>query len=222
MLLTHDIDSNAKIIWDYMLLHQPLKACDVMLVLGSIDDRVAEYASDLFQKNFAPLVIISGGSAHPNDLLATNWQEPTEADHFAAIMITRGVPSEKILLETKATNTGENILFVQELIRKKNVPVNSLLLVQKPYMERRVYATFKKQWHGNLEIVVTSPPIEYENYFDNANSKEKVINLLVGDLQRILEYPKLGYQIEQSVPEDVRTAYQALIQLGFTQHLMKE
>jgi hypothetical protein len=45
--------------------------------------------------------------------------------------------------------------------------------------------------------------------------------MLVGDLQRVITYPQLGFAIEQEVPEDVRFAYESLVRDGFTSHLVK-
>jgi hypothetical protein len=44
--------------------------------------------------------------------------------------------------------------------------------------------------------------------------------MLVGDLQRVIEYPKLGFAVEQHVPEDVHAAYESLIRAGFTSRLI--
>jgi len=95
-------------------------------------------------------------------------------------------------------------------------------LVQKPYMERRTLATCVKQWPDkNTRFSVTSPNVPFEEYFNDANPKELVINIMVGDLQRIKEYSKLGYQIEQDIPDDIWKAYERLIELGFGKHLMR-
>ncbi len=215
------MDKAAKTIWDYMLLGHHIKKCDVILVLCSVDERVAEYAAQLFLDGRGDYLVFSGGVAHQGDLLATNW-EGSEADHFAEIAISKGVPKDKIIIEDKAQNTGENISFSYDLLKNQSVKMNSILLVQKPYMERRTFATFKAQWPDKTtEIVVTSPPIKYDDYFDTVNPKEMVLNIMVGDLQRIKEYPKLGFQIPQDIPEDVWQAYEQLVAAGFTEHLMK-
>lgn len=44
--------------------------------------------------------------------------------------------------------------------------------------------------------------------------------MLVGDLQRVIEYPKLGFAIEQEVPVDVHAAYESLIRDDFTSRLI--
>ena len=43
---------------------------------------------------------------------------------------------------------------------------------------------------------------------------------MVGDLQRIREYPKLGYQIEQEIPAKVWRAYEKLGAAGYDKHLI--
>ena len=48
------------------------------------------------------------------------------------------------------------------------------MLVQKPYMERRSYATFKKHW-PDKKLLVTSPQISFEAYPTPEISLEKVI-----------------------------------------------
>lgn len=219
----NDIDNLAKIIWDYMRLGQPFKKSDLILVLGSIDEHSAEYGAKLFLEGRGKLLVISGGVAHKGDLLTTDWDKP-EAEQFANIAMRMGVPIDKIILETQATNTGENARYTYELLEKKGLLPKSMIVVQKPYMERRTYATFKKQWRDSAaKIVVTSSPFGYEDYFKAGGGapKNTVINIMVGDLQRIKEYPKLGYQIEQAIPPKVWQAYEKLVELGFNKHLIR-
>lgn len=44
---------------------------------------------------------------------------------------------------------------------------------------------------------------------------------MVADLIKIKEYPKLGFQIEQNMPEEVWNAGQELIKLGYNKYLIK-
>lgn len=216
-----EIDHLAQVVWDYHHLNQPLVKADAIFVLGSHDIEVAEYAADLFIKKYAPFIIFSGGLTHNEDLLRTGWTEP-EAEIFAKVALEMGVPKEKMLLENKSRNTGENILFTRELLKANNLDFDSFLLVQKPYMERRTYATFKKQW-PEQRFTVTSPPISYLDYVARNSkglSREKVISIMVGDLECIIEYPALGFQIYQEVPANVIDAYNKLIAAGFDKHLI--
>ena len=89
-------------------------------------------------------------------------------------------------------------------------------------MERRAYATFRKQW-PELEITVTSPKISYDLYMNSGDvSKDIFINVMVGDLIRIREYPKLGFQIEQEIPGEVWEAGQELLKLGYNKYGIKK
>jgi len=205
----------AKKLWDYHHVNHTLEKSDCILVLGSHDTRVADRGAELLLQGYAPVLIFSGGLGNFTQGL---WDEP-EADKFAKIAISLGVPEEAILIENKSTNTGENIMFTQQLFREKGLNPKSFIVVQKPYMERRSFATFKKHWPDKI-LHVTSPQISFEDYPTAEISLEKVINIMVGDLQRIREYPEKGYQIFQEIPDEVWEAYEKLVGMGYREHLM--
>jgi len=207
----------AKKLWDYHHVNHTVEKAEFILVLGSHDLRVADRATELYFEGWAPRIIFSGGLGN---FTKEMWTE-AEADKFAAIAIKMGVPKESILVENKSTNTGENILFTQQLLAQKNLDPQSFIVVQKPYMERRSYATFKKHW-PDKKLIVTSPQISFEDYPTEEIPLERVINIMVGDLQRIIIYPAKGFQVYQEVPPDVRDAYEQLIALGFNKHMMRE
>jgi len=216
-MLTPDILSLARKLWDYHQMNHPLEKCDCILALGSHDLRVAERVAELYHQGWAPLMIMSGGLGNFTQEI---WTE-SEADKFAKIAIEKGVPPEAILIENKSTNTGENILFTQKLLAEKGLNPQSFIVVQKPYMERRSFATFKKHW-PDKKLLVTSPQISFETYPTKEIPLERVIHIMVGDLQRIKEYPKKGFQIYQEIPAEIWQAYEELISAGFDKHLMKE
>lgn len=215
-----EISNLARIIWDYHHVHHRIDKADIIFVLGSHDLRVADYAAKLFLDDYAPQVVFSGGIAHKQDLLETPWEKP-EAEIFAKRAVQLGVPETKILLETQATNCGENVRYVDDILKAENIPFASVIAVQKPYMERRTYATIKIHW-PDKEVMVTSPPIDFDDYHNSEITKNDVINIIVGDLQRIRVYPQKGFQIHQDIPSEVENAYEQLVQLGYTRHLLKD
>lgn len=211
-----EIDRLAKIIWEYMLMHQPLQKADAILALGSHDLRVAEYAAKLFLDGWASLLILSGGLG---ELTRDTFPKP-EAEMFADIALQKGVPKDKILIENLSSNTGENILFTKKLLEGKGLNLKKFILVQKPYMERRAYATAKMVW-GEKDFIAASPPIPFGTYSDGFRSKDEIINILVGDMQRIKLYPERGFQMSQDIPAAVWSAYELLVAAGFNRHLAK-
>ncbi len=206
-------------IWRYHQLDHELSKADVILVLCSHDTIVAERGAQLFLEGWAPLLVFAGGLG---SITGRVWSEP-EADQFARIAAGLGVPREKILVENKSTNTGENVRFTRQLLAERQLDPQKFIVVQKPYMERRSYATFRKLWHEK-DVIVTSPRISLDGYLDRYShetlSRDDVISIMVGDLQRIRLYPARGFQIPQEIPDDVWEAYEALVEAGYDKHLV--
>jgi uncharacterized SAM-binding protein YcdF (DUF218 family) len=209
----------AERIWQYHQLDHEMSSADAILVLCSYDKAVAERGAQLFLEGWAPLLIFSGGLGSITRRL---WREP-EADQFAEIAVALGVPRDCIVTENKSTNTGENILFTKQVLADKNIDPRQFILVQKPYMERRSYATFRKLW-PDKDVLVTSPKVSMDEYLrrysNDALSSDDVISIMVGDLQRIRLYPARGFQIPQDIPDEVRDAFDELVAAGYDQHLI--
>jgi uncharacterized SAM-binding protein YcdF (DUF218 family) len=202
-------------------MNHQLSPADAIMVLCSHDTIVAERGAGLFLEGWAPLLIFSGGFGGITKQL---WTEP-EADRFAAIAVGMGVPESSILIENRSSNTGENVQFTRDMLFARGIDPASFILVQKPYMERRTYATFKKVWPGK-PIVVTSPRLSLDEYLagyaHQALSADDAIAIMVGDLQRIREYPARGFQIPQPIPDEVWEAYLELVRAGYDRYLLKE
>ena len=213
---THDLVEK---IWHYHQMKHRLEKADAILVLCSHDKKVAERGAQLFLEGWAPLLIFSGGLG---SITKDIWNEP-EADQFARIAVGMDVPRERMLIENSSTNTGENVLFTRRLLAEKQIDPWKFILVQKPYMERRSFATFRKLW-PEKEVVVTSPQVSFDEYLDRYSSeelsREDVICIMVGDLQRIRLYPEMGFQIHQEIPRDVWFAYEELVETGYNGRLI--
>lgn len=212
-------DALAQILWNYHHINQPLKKADCILVLGSHDLSVARYGAKLFLDGYAPLIAFSGGTAHQNDMLRTGWNT-SEAEMFANVAIEMGVPKDKIIIENKATNTGENFQLTEKIFKEKGVNPKTVILVQKPYMERRTLATGQVQW-PQRELIVTSEPVSYADYINRDIPRDSFINIMVGDLQRIKIYGDNGFQTKQEIPAEVWSVYEQLVQIGFDKRLVK-
>jgi uncharacterized SAM-binding protein YcdF (DUF218 family) len=210
----------ADTLWNYHLMKHQIDAADAILVLCSHDERVAERAAQLFHEGWAPLVIFSGGRGA---ITKTLWSEP-EAERFARIAVGLNVPRERILIEAQSTNTGENVVFTKRLLAERGLDLQKFILVQKPYMERRAFATFRKLW-PEKDLIVTSPQVSFREYLDQyanrALSAADVVGIMVGDLQRIKIYPDRGYQIAQEIPDEVWRAFEELVRAGYDKYLIQ-
>ena len=210
----------ARIVWDYLQLkHDPVPA-DVIVAFGTNDLRVARFAARLYHEGFGRRLVCTGGVAHEGDLLATNWHK-TEAEMYADEAVALGVPRDRILLEPRATNTAENVRFTRELLCSNGGRPRNLVLATKPFMQRRVWATMAVEW-PEVPASLASERMTLDEYFTADLPAEKIIPIMLGDLQRVWIYGRRGWSAPQIVPPGVMDAYRELKALGFTQQLLSE
>ncbi|HHX8391821.1 TPA: YdcF family protein [Vibrio alginolyticus] len=200
-------------LWDYMQLKHELKPADCLFVMCSNDVRVAEHAAKLYHQKLAPLIVFSGGEGRFTDGLF----EKSEAETFAEIAKLSGVPSKAILLETKSTNSGENVRFTEQRLKEEGKQCSSFILVQKPFMERRAIATFEKQWQSPYtQLQVSSAALPFFEYINEDMPLMMVLEALMEDFSRVKSYPEKGFQTEQNTPQQVESSYQVLLErFGF-------
>ncbi|MGY3201252.1 YdcF family protein [Streptomyces sp. TE5632] len=209
--------ADAQRVWDFQQMGHDVRPCSVAIGLGSHDLGVADTTADLYHRGMMPLIVFTGATSR-----TTRERMPRgEAEHYRERAVELGVPSEAILVEPRARNTGENIRFSRTLLEERHAPVSSALLISKPYEERRSYATACKLW-PEVEWVSASTPMTMSEYVDSIGDAHLVIDMLAGAQQRLMIYPRQGFMTEQNVPGDVTTAYERLRDAGFTSRLVPE
>jgi uncharacterized SAM-binding protein YcdF (DUF218 family) len=217
MIFSPDIRADALLLWEYLKMHHQPRACSVAVALGSHDLGVADTAADLYRRGYAPLIVMTGASSP-----TTRDRMPRgEAEHYRERAVELGVPESAVLVEPKATNTGENIRYSRELLEAAGVEATSVLLVSKPYEERRAYATMRKLW-PSVEVVCASAPVSYDDYVATIGDERLVIDMMAGAAQRVMIYPGRGLIADQAVPDEVSAAYGRLRERGFTSRLVRE
>ncbi|GAA1013472.1 hypothetical protein Aple_054460 [Acrocarpospora pleiomorpha] len=214
-LVPEDLRADIEILWDYHDMHHVARPSDVGIGLGSHDLGVATCAADLYHKGLFPLIVFTGANAP-----TTISKFPRgEAIHYKEHAVEQGVPDEVVLIEPQATNTGENFTFTRALLAQHGVPVTSAVLISRPYQQRRAYATCRKLW-PEIEITCAALPLSLDDYVESIGDVDRVINMLVGDTQRITEYAKNGFAVEQPYPDDVGEAFGRLVRAGYTSRLI--
>ncbi|WP_026412187.1 YdcF family protein [Actinomadura oligospora] len=207
--------ADVEVLWEYHQMGHVVRPCDVGIGLGSHDLGVATFAAELYRRGMFPWVVFTGANAP-----TTVGRFPRgEAVHYREHALELGVPDEAILVEPRATNTGQNIEYTRSLLAARDIQVGSAVLISRPYQQRRAYSTARKLW-PELEIICASRPLPLDEYIESIGDVDRVINMLVGDTQRVMEYPKLGFAIAQDVPDDVEAAFRRLVGAGFTSRLI--
>jgi uncharacterized SAM-binding protein YcdF (DUF218 family) len=201
----------ARVLWDFHLIYDRLSRADLIIGLGSYDLRVADRSAELFKQGLAPKILFTGKVG--------NWTnhlyDTTEAEAFAAHATGAGVAADAILIEPNATNIGENIRFAREMADET---VKRVILVTKPQTQRRAFATVRAQW-PEINALVTAPLHGFEDQPLTTYPLPKLINEMVGDIKRMIDYPAQGFQIVQDIPVSVHDAYRFLVNEGYDHHL---
>ncbi|MET8827546.1 YdcF family protein [Streptomyces sp. NPDC004610] len=214
-MISTQVWADAQRLWDFQRMGHEPRPCSVAIGLGSHDLGVADTTVDLYHRGMMPLIVFTGATSR-----TTRDRMPGgEAEHYRERAMERGVAADAVLVEPRARNTGENINFSRAVLEEYGAVVSSVLLVSKPYEERRAYATARRLW-PEVEWVCASTPMALADYIDSIGDARLVIDMLVGAQQRLVIYPRLGFMIEQRVPGEVGAAFERLRDAGFTSRLV--
>jgi len=206
---------SALVLWDYLCLDASPKAADCIFVMGGHDKGVAEHAATLYRHGLAPLVAVSGGAVNPPSMLERGSDRASEAEELADVLIAGGVPSELALREHRATNSGENFRFTDELFAERGLAIDSAMIVTKPYCERRALATARKCWPARV-TTIGSHRRSFYDYLMARIPLERVLSMMVGEVDRLRTYGERNFIAPVTVPSSVLAAAEALRRDGYT------
>ena len=207
---------DAQTLWDYHQMHHEPRDTDIAIGLGSHDIGVAEHTADLYNQGRFPLIVFTGANAPTTVEVFPRG----EAVHYAERAEQLGVPGTAIVLEGHARNTGENFTLTRTLLDHKGIHPKSATIISRPYQQRRAYATCQKLW-PELDVVCSSKPQHLTEYIASIGDRDKVLNMLVGDTQRIWVYAKQGFAEAQRMPSNVMGAFDRLVAEGYTRRLIE-
>lgn len=207
---------DAQILWDYHQMHHEPRDTDIAIGLGSHDIGVAEHTADLYRQGRFPLIVFTGANAPTTVEVFPRG----EAVHYAERAEELGVPDTAIVLEEHARNTGENFTLTRALLDREGIHPKSATIICRPYQQRRAYATSQKLW-PELEVICSSRPQTLADYIASIGDQDKVLNMLVGDTQRIWVYADRGFAQTQDVSAEAMDAYVALVAQGYTRRLIQ-
>jgi uncharacterized SAM-binding protein YcdF (DUF218 family) len=214
-VLPSEIRDDVATLWAYHQMGHQLRPVDVGLGLGSHDLSVATYAAQLWRQAIFPLIVFTGANAPTTKAIFPRG----EAVHYAEHARSFGVPADAILIEPAAANTAENLSLTRELLAQHGITPRSVMLISRPYQQRRAYATCRKIW-PEVDVICGSLPMSLDDYVATIGDVDRVVNMLVGDTQRIEVYAERGYAVTQPMPDTVRQPYERLVARGYTTRLV--
>jgi hypothetical protein len=185
---------NFELLQSYLGIFDKSAVVDVIFLFGGITmPEVWHKALELYQDGFSEKVYIAGGVGKKSK---ADKIEVSEAETIKTFLLSRGVPSEAVIIETKSTNTLENILCAKKVLES----AKKVIAVSKPFHMRRVLATFNKQY-PQLSVLCCPPELMYENLDDQ--EKEYYFDRMLGEVNRLSEYAQKGDIVSQKIPSNI-------------------
>ena len=133
-----------------LAVEDPLANADVIVAVSGDSGPRTEMAVSLWKKNFAPLILFSGGSLDPESV--------SSADLMKRDAVRLGVPPDAILVEPLSASTEENADFTAALMKQRGL--STAILVTSPYHQRRASILFSQAFAPLGLSVVNHPAVD--------------------------------------------------------------
>jgi uncharacterized SAM-binding protein YcdF (DUF218 family) len=176
----------------YMMPSLPACVSDLGFLFGTRQG-VPEFcavAHRLWQDGMFSRLLISGGRTGSSPI--------AEADMIAARLIGLGMPETALILETAATNTGENVRFGRARVAEVMdlAAIGSVVVIGKICSTRRYLMTMQRHWPG-LRLSVC--PVNYfsvpdQRWHEHAEFRSRVLD----EFDKIPRYLAEGFLQEIS------------------------
>jgi uncharacterized SAM-binding protein YcdF (DUF218 family)/glycosyltransferase involved in cell wall biosynthesis len=145
---------------------------------GGAQERLAR-AVDLYKSGYAPNLILSSGYVYSFK----------EAEVMRALALDQGVPASAVVLEQRATNTYQNVKFVDDILRERRW--RRILLVSSPYHMRRALMVWRKV--APDVTVLPTPATESQFYEHSRGATLDQVRGIVQEYLAILGYWRRGW-----------------------------
>ena len=131
-------------IGDYMMPVFPPQPSDLGFLFGTRHGvpEFCEAAYALWRQGMFARLLVSGGR--------TGGQPRSEAELIGERLVELGMPASSLILETAATNTGENVILGRAAVAQSMdlASVRSVLVIGKVCSTRRYLMTLQRHWPG--------------------------------------------------------------------------
>jgi uncharacterized SAM-binding protein YcdF (DUF218 family)/glycosyltransferase involved in cell wall biosynthesis len=172
-----------------LAISAPPRAADAIVVFaggvgesgkagGGAQERL-ERAVELYRSGHAPNLVLSSGYVYSF----------REAEVMRALAIAQGIPASAIVLEQRATNTYQNVAFVEAILRGRRW--RTILLVSSPYHMRRALLVWRKV--APDVTVIPTPPSRSQFYDHTRGATLDQIRGIVQEYLAIAAYWRRGW-----------------------------
>ncbi len=183
-------------VWQYLLVSDfKPQQCDAIFVLGRDDLSIPKKALGIYKQGLSSRIILLGGRGR-----LTGNIKNSESVAFKQYLLSENVPEKDIFIEEISTNTGENIIEGLKILKENNIFAKKICLVtHRPHM-RRALAVAQAQ-DSNINWLPCPDDCALADI--NSPNLREAVQELIGEIDRLQKYPKLGYFKPQNIPEEV-------------------
>ncbi|MDF7680965.1 YdcF family protein [Enterobacteriaceae bacterium ESL0689] len=214
---------------------------DIVVLAGNAVIPTIDAACQLAAERAVPL-LISGGIGHSTPFLYDAVRHDPRYHQLAVAMrpeahiladIARQfwqIPAEKIVIEDRSTNCGENARFTREKLASLGDIPRCGVVLQDPTLQRRTMATFARAWQDATfaprwyslpgytpQLANTDSGLTFVDNPGGLWPVERYLSLLLGELPRLQDNPQ-GYGprgkdfiTHVDIPADIMAAGEQLI-----------
>lgn len=210
-----------------------IEQADIMVLFGGSIICGGDILAEAIKNKIAKKYIISGGAGHTPETLrkkvhmefpSIETESLTEAEIFQVYLETvYGLKAD--FLECNSTNCGNNITYLLNLIREKELPFRSIILAQDATMQCRMEAGLRKYMTDILiinfstyraKVIVKNSQLVYEEEIKGMWDMDRYITLLMGEIPRLSDNIEgygpngKGYIAHTDIPIEVEKAFAEL------------
>ncbi|KKU48905.1 hypothetical protein A3H10_04585 [Candidatus Uhrbacteria bacterium RIFCSPLOWO2_12_FULL_46_10] len=176
-----------KAIEDFLLVKSDkIQKASLAFVFGSLSLESSKYVAALFKSGYCSYVLVSGGKH-------LELQGKTEAAYHQRYLIKSGVPENRIILESRARNTLENVIFSRKVILRyfHRIPAK-IIVIGQPFHGRRILMTLRKNLSARTKYIVQLVPTK-SHRVNNWWHDKKLRAHVIDEIRKIGEYAQRGH-----------------------------
>ena len=165
------------------------KKADCLIIFGChiktlLDERI-DCALEISKKKKIEFFLLTGGIGLKGDF--------NEAQYMKERLLVSGIAANKILIEDKSKTTEENITNSIKILKQKRILKNkTIVVVSNQAHLRRIGMELKKHLISNCCNIIYKYPKNELVSFENMKKKEKVRNMLINQVIKIVDYVNEG------------------------------
>lgn len=189
-------------------LERDIQSAQVVLILGSNDLAPPRHAALLFRQivpHNPDIKLVASGNGGHLTVPGSAFSVP-EAEKYKEELLATGVPGKNILIEATSTNTGKNLTMSEKLLNEMGLQPRRIIVVQTPALQLRANLAFERQWQGEWDYYISSPPKPSAIDKMSLPKADFYLASVLRELLTLIKYsydPEGRFQTKRAIPQEL-------------------